>query len=203
MEAMGAQGYLKQYYSERAEHRANHARRISGRKRHPLRRGVPARDPRRGRRAVTDYATFARARRRHRARGRRPHGIIDIPLTQVVPGSRVAGPARIALCAAGDNTMVHAVDRAREARRHPRADEHRARAGRAHRRAAGDAGAGARRRGDPRRRRRARPRRARGDRPADLGAVRARAGRDEGRGRGSSTCRSSSAAPRSGRATSS
>ncbi len=31
MEAMGAQGYLRQYYSERAEHRANHARRISGR----------------------------------------------------------------------------------------------------------------------------------------------------------------------------
>jgi 4-oxalomesaconate hydratase len=31
MDAMGAQGYLKQYYSERAEHRANHARRISGR----------------------------------------------------------------------------------------------------------------------------------------------------------------------------
>jgi 4-oxalomesaconate hydratase len=32
MGAMGAQGYLRQYYSERAEHRANHARRISGRK---------------------------------------------------------------------------------------------------------------------------------------------------------------------------
>jgi 4-oxalomesaconate hydratase len=32
MQAMGAQGYLEQYYSERAEHRANHARRISGRK---------------------------------------------------------------------------------------------------------------------------------------------------------------------------
>ncbi len=31
MEAMGAQGYLRQYYSERAEHRANHARRICGR----------------------------------------------------------------------------------------------------------------------------------------------------------------------------
>jgi 4-oxalomesaconate hydratase len=31
MEAMGAQGYLRQYYSERAGHRANHARRISGR----------------------------------------------------------------------------------------------------------------------------------------------------------------------------
>jgi 4-oxalomesaconate hydratase len=31
MNAMGAQAYLRQYYSERAEHRANHARRISGR----------------------------------------------------------------------------------------------------------------------------------------------------------------------------
>ena len=31
MDAMGAQAYLKRYYSERAEHRANHARRISGR----------------------------------------------------------------------------------------------------------------------------------------------------------------------------
>jgi 4-oxalomesaconate hydratase len=31
MEAMGAQGYLKQYYSERAGQRANHARRICGR----------------------------------------------------------------------------------------------------------------------------------------------------------------------------
>jgi 4-oxalomesaconate hydratase len=32
MEAMGAQQYLRQYYAERAEHRGNHARRISGRK---------------------------------------------------------------------------------------------------------------------------------------------------------------------------
>ena len=31
MEAMGAQEYLRQYYVERAGHRANHARRISGR----------------------------------------------------------------------------------------------------------------------------------------------------------------------------
>jgi 4-oxalomesaconate hydratase len=31
MEAMGAQVYLRQYYSQRAEHRANHARRVSGR----------------------------------------------------------------------------------------------------------------------------------------------------------------------------
>ena len=32
MEEMGAQSYLKTYYTERAGHRANHARRISGRK---------------------------------------------------------------------------------------------------------------------------------------------------------------------------
>lgn len=32
MEAMGAQQYLRQYYAERAEHRGNHARRISGRR---------------------------------------------------------------------------------------------------------------------------------------------------------------------------
>jgi 4-oxalomesaconate hydratase len=31
MDAMGAQTYLKQYYSERAGHRGNHARRVSGR----------------------------------------------------------------------------------------------------------------------------------------------------------------------------
>jgi 4-hydroxy-4-methyl-2-oxoglutarate aldolase len=58
---------------------------------------------------VTDYATLAQlgVATVHEAAGRT--GIIDIPLTQVVPGSRVAGPARIALCAAGDNSMVHAV----------------------------------------------------------------------------------------------
>lgn len=32
MEQMGAQQYLREYYSQRAAHRANHARRISGRK---------------------------------------------------------------------------------------------------------------------------------------------------------------------------
>ena len=35
-------------------------------------------------------------------------GLVDIPLVQVVPGSRVAGRARTALCANGDNLMVHA-----------------------------------------------------------------------------------------------
>jgi 4-hydroxy-4-methyl-2-oxoglutarate aldolase len=58
---------------------------------------------------VTDYATFARlgVSTVHEAAGR--VGVIDFPLTQVVPGSRVAGPARIAVCAPRDNTMVHAL----------------------------------------------------------------------------------------------
>jgi len=58
---------------------------------------------------VIDYPTLAQigVATVHEAAGRT--GIIDIPLTQVVVGSRVAGPARIALCAPGDNTMVHAV----------------------------------------------------------------------------------------------
>ena len=42
----------------------------------------------------------------HEAQGKT--GLVDIPLVQVVPGSRVAGPARTALCANGDNLMVHA-----------------------------------------------------------------------------------------------
>lgn len=36
-------------------------------------------------------------------------GLIDMPLTQIVPGSRVAGPARTVRCGQGDNLMVHAV----------------------------------------------------------------------------------------------
>jgi len=58
---------------------------------------------------VIDYPTLAGlgVATVHEAAGRT--GIIDIPLIQVVAGSRVAGPARIALCAPGDNTMVHAV----------------------------------------------------------------------------------------------
>jgi 4-hydroxy-4-methyl-2-oxoglutarate aldolase len=57
---------------------------------------------------VTDYATLAElgVATVHEAAGR--VGIVELDLTQVVPGSRVAGPARTALCATGDNTMVHA-----------------------------------------------------------------------------------------------
>ena len=57
---------------------------------------------------MTDYEAFARlgVATVHEAAGRT--GVVDLALTQVVPGSRVAGPARTALCAPGDNTMVHA-----------------------------------------------------------------------------------------------
>lgn len=35
-------------------------------------------------------------------------GLIDIPLIQLLPGSRIAGPARTVRCAQDDNLMVHA-----------------------------------------------------------------------------------------------
>jgi 4-hydroxy-4-methyl-2-oxoglutarate aldolase len=43
----------------------------------------------------------------HEAAGRA--AVVDVPLVQVVPGSRVAGPARTVRCAQADNLMVHAV----------------------------------------------------------------------------------------------
>ena len=57
---------------------------------------------------MTDYAALARlgVATVHEAAGRT--GIVDLALTQIVPGSRVAGPARTALCVRGDNSMVHA-----------------------------------------------------------------------------------------------
>src|SRR5579885_2596477 len=36
-------------------------------------------------------------------------GLVDVPLFQLVPGSRAAGPARTVLCGQDDNLMVHAV----------------------------------------------------------------------------------------------
>lgn len=36
-------------------------------------------------------------------------GLIDIPLHQIISGSRVAGPARTVRCGQSDNLMVHAV----------------------------------------------------------------------------------------------
>jgi 4-hydroxy-4-methyl-2-oxoglutarate aldolase len=43
----------------------------------------------------------------YEAGGRR--GYVDLDLVQVVPGSRVAGPARTVRCGQDDNLMVHAV----------------------------------------------------------------------------------------------
>ena len=58
---------------------------------------------------MTDYPALARlgVATVHEAAGRT--GVVDIALKQMVRGSRVAGPARTALCAPGDNTMVHAL----------------------------------------------------------------------------------------------
>jgi 4-hydroxy-4-methyl-2-oxoglutarate aldolase len=42
----------------------------------------------------------------HEAAGRAP--VVDVPLIQVLPGSRAAGPARTVLCGQDDNLMVHA-----------------------------------------------------------------------------------------------
>ena len=42
----------------------------------------------------------------HEAAGRAP--LVDVPLIQVVAGSRAAGPARTVRCAQNDNLMVHA-----------------------------------------------------------------------------------------------
>lgn len=58
---------------------------------------------------MTDYAELAAlgVAMVHEAAGRT--GIVDLPLIRVVPGSSAAGPARTALCAPGDNTMVHAL----------------------------------------------------------------------------------------------
>ena len=42
----------------------------------------------------------------HEAAGRAQ--VVDVPLIQVVPGSRAAGPARTVRCGQDDNLMVHA-----------------------------------------------------------------------------------------------
>lgn len=42
----------------------------------------------------------------HEAAGRAQ--VVDLPLIQIVPGSRAAGPARTVRCAQDDNLMVHA-----------------------------------------------------------------------------------------------
>jgi 4-hydroxy-4-methyl-2-oxoglutarate aldolase len=58
--------------------------------------------------SAQNYAELARLGTATVYEGGGRSGLIDVPLTQVVPGSRVAGPARIARCAQDDNLMVHA-----------------------------------------------------------------------------------------------
>jgi 4-hydroxy-4-methyl-2-oxoglutarate aldolase len=55
-----------------------------------------------------DHAELARLGTATFYEGGGRRGLVDAPLHQVIPGSRVAGPARIARCAPGDNLMVHA-----------------------------------------------------------------------------------------------
>jgi 4-hydroxy-4-methyl-2-oxoglutarate aldolase len=55
-----------------------------------------------------DHAELARLGTATVYEGGGRRGLIDAPLHQVVPGSRVAGPARTVRCAQNDNLMVHA-----------------------------------------------------------------------------------------------
>jgi 4-hydroxy-4-methyl-2-oxoglutarate aldolase len=57
---------------------------------------------------VTDFSELAGlgSATVHEAAGRA--AVVDVPLVQVVPGSRAAGPARTVRCGQGDNLMVHA-----------------------------------------------------------------------------------------------
>ena len=57
---------------------------------------------------MMEYAEFARlgVATIYEASGK--EGLVDIPLHQIVPRSRVAGPARTVRCGQDDNLMVHA-----------------------------------------------------------------------------------------------
>jgi len=57
---------------------------------------------------VTQYEELARlgVATVHESQGKT--GLVDLALVQVVPGSRVAGRARTALCGNGDILLVHA-----------------------------------------------------------------------------------------------
>jgi 4-hydroxy-4-methyl-2-oxoglutarate aldolase len=57
---------------------------------------------------MTEYAELARLGTAtvHEAAGHAR--VVDVPLIQVVPGSRAAGPARTVRCGQDDNLMVHA-----------------------------------------------------------------------------------------------
>jgi 4-hydroxy-4-methyl-2-oxoglutarate aldolase len=58
---------------------------------------------------VTQFEELARLGVATVHEAQRKTGLVDLPLVQVVPGSRAAGRARTALCGNGDNLMVHAL----------------------------------------------------------------------------------------------
>ena len=109
MAEMKAQAYLAHVL--RAARRAARQPRapLVGQRGDPVRGGVPARDAAGRERAVTSaFAELARLGTAtvHEAAGRA--AVVDVPLIQVVPGSRAAGPARTVRCGQDDNLMVHA-----------------------------------------------------------------------------------------------
>ena len=110
MAEMKAQAYLQTYYDQRAEQRGNHARRAGGDMDVRQAESFHARDPAGGRRsyerrAGRSWPGWARPRSTRPAGGA---ATSTLDLHQVIPGSRVAGPARTVRCAQDDNLMVHA-----------------------------------------------------------------------------------------------
>ena len=124
MAEMKAQALPPDLLRAAAEQRGNHARRISGQQGDPLRRGLPARPApgadrrceRRVRRArAAGLATV------YEASGR--HGLVDLALEQVIPGSRACGPARTVRCGTGRQPDGARGYGPRAARRRARADD--------------------------------------------------------------------------------
>ncbi len=109
MAEMKAQSYLHTYYVQRAEQRGNHARRSSGNSAIRYAEAFQRVTPQVVERALTDvFGELARLGTAtvHEAAGRA--AVVDVPLIQIVPGSRAAGPARTVRCSQNDNLMVHA-----------------------------------------------------------------------------------------------
>ena len=97
-----------------------------------------------------------------------------MPLVQIVPGSRAAGPARTVRCGQDDNLMVHAAVAEALPGRGARPHDAGAHSNRPRRRPPRDAGEETRGRRDPGRRRRSRRRGSARARSTDLGTTRPR-----------------------------
>ena len=201
MAEMKAQSYLQTYYGQRAEQRANHARRVSGDKEiryaEAFMRVLPQVLTRAVSRPFDDLAGSG-PRRSTRRPAARDWSTSTSALCCWAPRRR---PGAHRAVRSGRQPDGARRDGPRPARRRARADHARARAGRADRRAARHAGQGARRGGAAGRRRGARRRGPARAGPADLGALDPRQGRREDGRRARSTSPWRWAAPRSARAT--